>query len=147
MVSIDLSDDYYSVSMALIDQKYLLFKLEGQLYKSVCVPNGLTSAPRIFTKLLKPVFSALHRQGHQTLHKKMKFSIKDFLSKCDQIRRKLRIWSHLRKKSLMESFIFMCSEIMGYLDDSFLRGDTFEESKKSVIAKIIHKIGISSTSR
>ena len=37
---------------------------------------------------------------------KMKFSIKDFFSKCDQIRRKLRISSHLLKKSLMENFIF-----------------------------------------
>ena len=37
---------------------------------------------------------------------KMKFSIKDFFSKCDQIHRKLRIWSHLLKKSLMENFIF-----------------------------------------
>ena len=37
---------------------------------------------------------------------KMKFSIKDFSSKCDQISRKLRIWSHLLKKSLMENFIF-----------------------------------------
>ena len=37
---------------------------------------------------------------------KMKFSIKDFLSKCDQIRRKLRIWSYLLKKFLMENFIF-----------------------------------------
>ena len=36
----------------------------------------------------------------------MMFSIKDFLSKCDQIRRKLRIWSHLLKKSLMENFSF-----------------------------------------
>ena len=36
----------------------------------------------------------------------MKFSIKNFFSKCDQIRRKLRIWSHLLKKSLMENFIF-----------------------------------------
>ena len=36
----------------------------------------------------------------------MKFSIKDFLSKCDQIRRNLRIWSHLLKKPLMENFIF-----------------------------------------
>ena len=35
----------------------------------------------------------------------MKFSITDFLSKCDQIRRKLRIWSHSLKKSLMENFI------------------------------------------
>ena len=37
---------------------------------------------------------------------KRKFSIKDFFSKCDQIRRKLRIWSHLLKKSLMENLIF-----------------------------------------
>ena len=37
---------------------------------------------------------------------KMKFSIKDFFSKCDQICRKLRIWSHLLKKSLMENLIF-----------------------------------------
>ena len=37
---------------------------------------------------------------------KMKFSIKDFISKCDQIRWKLRIWSYLLKNSLMENFIF-----------------------------------------
>ena len=42
----------------------------------------------------------------QTLHKKMKFSIKDFFSKCDEIRSFLRIWSHLLKKSFMEIFIF-----------------------------------------
>ena len=38
---------------------------------------------------------------------KMKFSIKDFFINCDQIRRKLRIWSRLLKKSLMEEFIFV----------------------------------------
>ena len=37
---------------------------------------------------------------------KMKFSIKDIFSKCDQIRSFLRIWSHLLKKSLTENFIF-----------------------------------------
>ena len=36
----------------------------------------------------------------------MKFSIKDFFCKCDQIRNFLRIWSHLLKKSLMENFMF-----------------------------------------
>ena len=36
----------------------------------------------------------------------MKFFIKDFFSICDQIRRKLQIWSHLLKKFLMENFIF-----------------------------------------
>ena len=37
---------------------------------------------------------------------KMQFSINDFSSKCDQIRIKLRIWSYLLEKSLMENCIF-----------------------------------------
>ena len=36
---------------------------------------------------------------------KNEFSIKDLFSECDQIRRKLRIWSHLLQKSLMKNFI------------------------------------------
>ena len=32
--------------------------------------------------------------------------MKDFFSKCDQIRWKQRIWSHLLNKSLTENFIF-----------------------------------------
>ena len=36
----------------------------------------------------------------------MKFSIKDFSCKCDQIHRKMWIWSHLLKKFFMENFIF-----------------------------------------
>ena len=40
---------------------------------------------------------------------KMKFSVKDFFSKCDKIRRKLRIWSHLMKKSLIRKLYFLCS--------------------------------------
>ena len=43
-----------------------------------------------------------------TLHKKMKFFIKDLLSKCNQIRSFLWIWSHFLKNLLMENFIF-CS--------------------------------------
>ena len=39
----------------------------------------------------------------------MKFSINDFYSKCDQVCRKVQIWSHLLKKSLMKIFIFLCS--------------------------------------
>ena len=41
--------------------------------------------------------------------RKMKFSIKDFFSKCDQICRKLQIWSHLLKKPFMKNFIFFCA--------------------------------------
>ena len=48
-----------------------------------------------------------------SLHKKMKFSIKDFFSKCDQIRSFMRVWSHLIKKSLMENFI-LCAVFIVY---------------------------------
>ena len=43
---------------------------------------------------------------------KMKFSIKDFFTKYEQIDRKLQIWPHLLKKSLMENFIF-CAVVKG----------------------------------
>ena len=49
---------------------------------------------------------------YDSLHKKMKFSITDFFSICDQIRSFLLIWSHLLKKSLMENFTF-CAVILG----------------------------------
>ena len=37
---------------------------------------------------------------------KMKFSIMDFFSNCDQVPNFQRIWSHLLKKTLMKSFTF-----------------------------------------
>ena len=48
---------------------------------------------------------------------KMKFSIKDFCSKCDQTRRKLQIWSHLPKKFLMENFIFCAVQLSFHLSE------------------------------
>ena len=52
----------------------------------------------------------------------MKFSIKDFFSKCDQIHSFLRIWSHLLKKSLMENFFLVqCRTLLsGSILDLFI---------------------------
>ena len=44
-----------------------------------------------------------------TTAQKVKFSIKDFLSKCAQIRRKLRNWPNLLKKSLMKNIFVQCT--------------------------------------
>ena len=59
--------------------------------------------------LFKSGYSNLFFIVHCT--KKMKFSIEDFFSKCDRIRRKLRIWSHLLKKFLMKNFVF-CAVVL-----------------------------------
>ena len=48
----------------------------------------------------------LWRSYEETLQEKMRLSIKDFFSKCDQSRSFMRIWSHLIKKSWMENLIF-----------------------------------------
>ena len=44
--------------------KYLKFEKQGKLYCFTCLPNGLSTASQIFTKLLKPTFSALRKIGH-----------------------------------------------------------------------------------
>ena len=61
----------------------------------------------VYPRLSHPSYQLERTMSHSNLTaQKMKFSIEDFSSKCDQIRSKLRIWSHLLKKSLMENFIF-----------------------------------------
>ena len=65
----------------------LKFCFDGALYKYACFPNGLASAPRIFTKLLKPAYAILRSMGHLN---------------------------------------------SGYIDDSYLQGDTSAECHKNV---------------
>ena len=60
----------------------------------------------------------------------MKFSNKDFVSKCDQIRMKLRIWSHLLKKSLMENFIFCAVNIRVIWTNAMTQSTVIREVEK-----------------
>ena len=72
----------------------------------------LVPVPKIFQICTVPwLFVSQQTLTCSYAAQKMKFSIKDLVSKCDQIRRKLRIWSHLLEKSLMENFIF-CAVIV-----------------------------------
>ena len=64
MASIDLKNAYYSVPTDESHKKNLKFQWQGALYQFTCLAQGLSSAPRLFTKLLKPVFSYLRRKGH-----------------------------------------------------------------------------------
>ena len=65
--SVDLKDAYYSISVDRRDRKFLRFYWIDQLYEFTCLPNGLTTAPRIFTKVLKVVFSHLRKIGHTNI--------------------------------------------------------------------------------
>ena len=62
LVSIDLKDAYLSVPIEEGDRKYLRFTWEERVYEFQCLSFGLSSAPRVFTKLLKPVMALLRQK-------------------------------------------------------------------------------------
>ncbi|KAJ8021950.1 hypothetical protein HOLleu_39297 [Holothuria leucospilota] len=64
MASVDLKDAYYTVAIDESHRKFLRFSWKGQLWQYTCMPNGLASAPRVFTKLLKPLYAQLRSKGH-----------------------------------------------------------------------------------
>ena len=63
MMKLDLQDAYFSVPIHNSHKKYLRFVFQGITYEFQCLPFGLSSAPRTFTKLLKPVIVLLRTQG------------------------------------------------------------------------------------
>lgn len=68
MASIDLKDAYYCIPISERHQKYVLSSSGIQNYTCIMpCPMGLCMIPRLFTKVLKPIFSSLRRNGHQSV--------------------------------------------------------------------------------
>ena len=63
MVKLDLKDAYFTVPVWIGHQKYLRFLWKETLWEFACLPFGLASAPRTFTKIMKPVVAALRNLG------------------------------------------------------------------------------------
>lgn len=63
MCTIDLKHAYYMCPIDAEYKKYLRFKFNDILYEYNCLAFGLSSAPYVFTKLLKPVVGFLRERG------------------------------------------------------------------------------------
>ena len=63
MIKLDLKDAYLQVPIHPDCQNLLQFQWEHKAYQFQCLPFGLTSAPRVFTKVMKPVVGALRHMG------------------------------------------------------------------------------------
>ncbi len=58
-------DAYFHVAIAPCHRRFLRFHWQGQSYEFQVLPFGLTSAPRVFTKVLAPVIALLRKHGIQ----------------------------------------------------------------------------------
>ena len=64
MASADLTDAYYSVPICKTQRKFLRFVWRKNLLEYQALPNGLSPGPRVFTKLLKPLYANMGQKGH-----------------------------------------------------------------------------------
>ena len=58
-ISIDLTDAYHVIAIHLFFRRFLTFVFLNVYYQFTCLPQGLTSSPRIFTKVMKVVLTHL----------------------------------------------------------------------------------------
>ena len=57
MVSVDLKDAYFSIPIFQDHRKYLRFLWNSKRFEFTCLPFGYSLAPRVFTKIFKPVMA------------------------------------------------------------------------------------------
>ena len=67
MVKLDLKDAYLQVPIHQAHHQFLKFQWEGRMYYFQCLPFGLSSMPRVFTKIMRPVVGFLRQAGIQLL--------------------------------------------------------------------------------
>ena len=61
--SLDLLDAYLHISISPESQRYLAFCYKGIFYKFTSLPFGLSTAPRVFTRVTRAVISVLRERG------------------------------------------------------------------------------------
>ena len=60
--TIDLKDAYFTIPIHPDHYKYLRSEWNSTLFEFICLPFGLSSAPRVFTKVLKPFVGSIRNK-------------------------------------------------------------------------------------
>ena len=63
LTKIDLKDAFYSIPIAKKSRKYLRFIYHNKLYQFCILLFRISTAPRVFSKILKPVIALLCTRG------------------------------------------------------------------------------------
>lgn len=64
MAKLDLQDAYDLIPIHEDHRKYIRFLFNGILYEFNCLPFGLSTSPRIYTKVMRPVLAKLRSEGY-----------------------------------------------------------------------------------
>ena len=148
MTSIDLKDAYYSIPIAEEHQKYLKFIWRNQLYAFTSLPMGLTSSHRIFTNVLKPVFSYLRSQfGHTCLgYIDDSFYLEDSYTECEEATlRAIQLFVSLGFKIHPEKSVIIPTQILeflGFILNSILMLVTLTNKKAVKILQLCQKFSL-----
>ncbi|KAI8499790.1 Phosphatidylinositide phosphatase SAC2 [Branchiostoma belcheri] len=63
MAKLDLKDAYFTIPVDADSRRFLTFQWQGRFYQFQCLPFGVATAPRVFTKVLKVPVAILRRRG------------------------------------------------------------------------------------
>jgi hypothetical protein len=67
LLKADVEDAYYHLRIRRCDRNKLRFRLAGRFVRPLALNCGLSPAPRLFTKFLKPVIQELRSRGHRLI--------------------------------------------------------------------------------
>lgn len=67
MATLDLKDAYLLVPISQEDRRFLRFQWRGNTFEFTALPFGLSTAPYIFTKIIRPVLARLRSEGHLSI--------------------------------------------------------------------------------
>jgi hypothetical protein len=145
MASIDFTDAYYSLAVAEHHRKYLRFEFDDVLYQFTCLPNGLSSGPRVFTKILKVPLAWLRESFGVTISGYIDDTIL-CAETASQLRSDLRLAAELFqdlgfmiswKKSVLEPTQEI--EFLGFLINSVTGRVSLPVGKADNIARMVRK--------
>ena len=67
MASVDLKDAFFTIPINEAYQKYFMFEWLEKLYKLIAMPNEISDAMLVFTKVSKPLYAYLRQQGYMSI--------------------------------------------------------------------------------
>jgi len=111
MATLDLEDAYLLIPISEEHRKFLRFQWRNTTYEFTALPFGLSTAPYIFTKVLRPVVTYLRNKGYQLV-----IYLDDFLllgSSKDECRSNIRT-----TVNLLQSLGFVINHTKSHLEPS-----------------------------